>query len=45
MNWLEKGREAYKLRDYEIALNCYEKAIEEGNSDAMYLAACILKSR
>ena len=44
MNWLEKGLEAYKLGDYEIALNCYEKAIEEGNSDAMYLAACMYTS-
>jgi acetyl-CoA C-acetyltransferase len=28
--WLDKGRRAYSLKQYDIAMDCYEKAIAEG---------------
>ena len=43
-SWLDKGRRAYSLKQYDIAMDCYEKAIAEGDTQAMYLAACMYKS-
>lgn len=28
MEWKNKGNAAYKKKDYEEAINCYDKAIE-----------------
>lgn len=42
-NWLEKGNRAYRKRKYDIAMDCYLKAIAEGDAYAMYLAASMYK--
>ncbi|WP_270850766.1 tetratricopeptide repeat protein [Lactobacillus delbrueckii] len=33
--WLDRGAEAYRQGDYELALQCYKKAADYGNSQAM----------
>ena len=33
--WLDRGAEAYRQGDYELALQCYKKAADCGNSQAM----------
>ena len=43
-SWLNKGRRAYNLKQYEVAIDCFEKAIAEGDVQAMYLAACMYQS-
>ena len=43
-SWLNKGRRAYNLKQYDVAIDCFEKAIAEGDAQAMYLAACMYQS-
>lgn len=43
MDWQQKGMDAYKAEDYESALIYYGKAVEEGNKEALRLAARMYK--
>ena len=43
-SWLYKGRRAYRMKNYDMALDCYEKAIAEGDTQAMYLEARMYES-
>lgn len=43
-SWLNKGRRAYRLKQYNVAMDCYDKAIAEGDTQAMYQAACMYQS-
>ena len=43
-SWLTKGKRFYRLKNYNMALDCYEKAIADGDAEAMYLVACMYKS-
>ncbi|SEH42456.1 HPr family phosphocarrier protein [Selenomonas sp. KH1T6] len=43
-SWLTQGKRFYRLKNYKMALDCYEKAIADGDAEAMYLVACMYKS-
>ncbi len=43
-SWLTQGKRFYRLKNYKMALDCYEKAIADGDAEAMYLLACMYKS-
>ena len=43
-SWLYKGRRAYRMKNYDAAMDCYEQAIAEGDTEAMYLAALMYQS-
>ena len=42
--WLYKGRRAYRMKNYAAAIDYYEQAIAEGDTEAMYLAALMYQS-
>ena len=43
-SWLYKGRRAYRMKNYEAAMEFYEQAINEGDAEAMYLVALMYQS-
>ena len=43
-SWLYKGRRAYRMKNYAAAKDCYEQAIAEGDTEAMYLTALMYQS-